>query len=761
MTRAFRRGLVHLGGVLVTACAVLPGPALAQGDAPVVSGTPEGIEEIVVTAQKRAESIQDVPIAITAFTSEDLAASGVTSSDELQRFTPNLTWNAAGGAGASVGLRGIVDINFTTGQVGSVGIVVDEVGLNSPVANTFALLDLERVEVLRGPQVTLYGRSTTGGAINFVTARPEVGGETTGYARATAGRYGQFDVEAAFGLPVGERSALRVALLSASRDGIFENRTLGGDDSNRDRSLLRASFASEPSEALSIFASAHGGRQRGQSLRYKSIGYGLAAEPEVDCGQPRQVGNGCADLSGFVDSADFDLNFSNFPNPVENVDAAGGLLNLAWTPGAVTLTSITAYEQNSLERNEDTDGGPANLLDVSIVADTEQFSQEFRLASNGDGPLRWIGGLFYLRETQDGITTVALRDFDVFIATAYDQTDTIYSGYAQLDYAFGERWSVTLGARYSDETKEGVGTGYAAFDDLVGRGIPPIGQLIDTAAAASFADPSLTAPVPFDQNWRNWGGKVGLNFTPTEDLLLYANVSRGFKGGAINLAAGPVLADPVQADAFARGVDPEELTTYEIGAKVTLADGRMQLNAAAFHNDYRDQQLFILRDGLAFLYNAAESTIDGVELEWQWVPWRGLTIQAGLGYLDAQYDSLETDTGDFSGNRMLQTPEFNASLALRQEWRLAASTLSAQVSASYADEQFYDLPNTLSEDSRTTADARLEWAFGADERFSVALWGKNVGDERFCTNAADLGVQSAQCIVNEPRTYGVTFGGRF
>jgi iron complex outermembrane receptor protein len=183
-------------------------PAYAQAAAgPADTPAEAVIEEIVVTAQKRAESLQNVPIAITAFSAAKLSETGVASSDELQRFTPNLTWNGAGGAGASVGLRGIVDINFTTGQVGSVGIVVDEVGLNSPVANTFALLDLERVEVLRGPQVTLYGRSTTGGAINFISARPEIGGEFKGHASATFGRYDQVDLEAAFGVPLGDRAA--------------------------------------------------------------------------------------------------------------------------------------------------------------------------------------------------------------------------------------------------------------------------------------------------------------------------------------------------------------------------------------------------------------------------------------------------------------------------------------------------------------------------------------------------------------------------
>jgi iron complex outermembrane receptor protein len=719
------------------------------------------LEEVVVTAQKRVESAQDVPIAITAFTADKLASSGIATSNEIQRLTPSLSWNPAGGAGSSVGLRGIVDINFTTGQVGSVGIVVDEVGLNSPVVNTFAMMDLERVEVLRGPQVTLYGRSTTGGAINFITRRPVVGGEADRSVNVTLGNYNHREIEAAFGAPIGDRAAIRVAALASSRDGIFDNKTLGTEDSDRERYLGRMSLSANLTDDLDLFASVHGGRQRGESLRYKQIGYGLPSDPGAPCGKPLVVGNGCADLSGFVDTGNFGENYSNFPRPVEDIDASGGLVNLSWRPGTVTLTSITAYEENSIGRNEDSDGGPANLLDVSIVADTNQFSQEFRLASTDDAPLRWIVGAFYMREQQDGITTVALRDFDVFISTAYDQRDTIYSGYAQLDYDLNDRWSVTLGGRYSSETKDGTGTGLAAFDDLVGRGIPPVGVLIDTAIARSFADPAFTAVVPFDQTWNNAGGKFGINFKATDDALLYASIAQGFKGGAINLAAGPVLANPPEAETFANGVDPETVTTYEVGAKTRMLDGQMQLNVAAFYNDYKNQQLFLLIDGLSALYNAESSTIKGLEAEWQWVPAHGTLLSLNGAYLDAKYDRLVTDAGVFSGNHMVQTPRFSGSATVRQEWGVPGGSIAAELGVAYADKQYFDLANQLAADSRTTTDARLEYVFGEDGAMRTTLWGKNLGDERFCINAADLGVQAAQCIVNEPRTYGVTFSARF
>lgn len=723
-----------------------------------VAGAQAGpqLEEIVVTAQKRAESLQEVPIAITAITDSELTNRGITNSDDVARLVPNLTWTPAGGAGSVVGLRGIVDVNFTTGQVGSVAIVSDDVGLNSPVANTFALMDLERVEVLRGPQVTLYGRSTTGGAINFLSKRPTPGGSVEGYAAASLGNFGTVDLDGAISFPLGERAGLRIAALSNDRDGNVDNRYLGTDDGARRRQAGRMTFVADVTDDFQVFAKIHAGRQRGQSTRYKNIGY-FEPDLETRCpGSPR-VGSGCADAFGFVDTADYSENFSGFPNVIENVDLSGGLLNLTWNRGAFSFTSITAYEENDFSRNEDTDGQPLSFIDVSIDATTRQFTQEFRLASTTDGPFKWLVGAYYLDETQHGITTLAIRLADAFISTAYDQDDTIYSGYGQVDYAFNERWSMTAGVRYSDETKEGLATGLDAFDDLTGRGMPPEGVFIDEAVARSFADPELYAEVPFGKTWGNWGGKIGLNFTPDANTLVYGTVSKSFKGGVFNLAAGPVLADPEQAALFQEGVNPEKLLAYEVGAKMTLLDGRMQVNLAAFYNDYKDQQLYILMGnlGIAFI-NAAAATIKGIEGELRWKPAAGTTITAGAGWLDAHYDELFFNGEDLAGNRMILVPEFNAQLGLRQEWALGPGRLSADIGLTYASSQFFDLLSTLGEGAHTTADARLEYAFGDKGAYRVGLWGRNITDERFTVQAFDLGT-GGQAVPNEPRYYGVSF----
>ena len=726
-----------------------------------LAAEPAPLEEVIVTAQKRPESVQDVPIAITVVTGDMLKNRDIDSSYELQRLVPNLTWNDAGGAGSNVGLRGMVDVNFTTGTVGSVGIIVDEVGINSPVANKVGLMDVDRVEVLRGPQSTLYGRSTTGGAINFNSRRPVPGAAMTGSGSVSGGNYDQLDFDGAISLPVGDRVAFRLAAQSHERGGTFNNLTLGTTDSDWKRQQARLSMVADINDELTAYSTIHGYEQTGQSTRYKSIGYFDPGGSGQRCSAPIRVGNGCADAFGFVDNGNYSDNFSNFPNPIEDVNADGGMLNLKWHRSTMSLTSITAYEQNHFSRNEDTDGTPTNVVDVAIDAKTQQFSQEFRLASEGDGPLRWLLGGFYLDETQNGITSVAVRFADVFIATAYDQQDLIYSGYGQLDYIIDPRWSLTLGVRYSDETKRGTGTGLDAFDSLVARGIPPPGVFINEAVARSFADPAYTAVVPFDKSWQNTGGKLGLDFHPTDRTLLYASISRGFKGGAFNLAAGPVLADPVQAAAFSQGVKPETLWTYEVGSKLTLLDRRLELNLAAFRNDLTDQQLFIIQpDGAVFLLNAAKATVDGVEAEFRWRATAGLTLSGGAGYLHGRYDELDYGGVSLDGNYMLQVPDVTANLNLRQVWPVASGTLALDVGLALMGKQYFDLPNTLSENAHTAVDARVEYAWGTNHATRVALWAKNLTDERYTTNAADIGT-AAQVIPNDPRLYGITLSAEF
>ena len=305
---------------------------------------------------------------------------------------------------------------------------------------------------------------------------------------------------------------------------------------------------------------------------------------------------------------------------------------------------------------------------------------------------------------------------------------------------------------------------------------PPVGTHIDLALARQLAAADFFTLVPFDETWENWGGKLGLNFRPSEDVLLYGSVSRGFKGGTFNFAAaalfpGPpvIVAPPPGAAAFQEGVDPEELTTYEIGFKSELAGGTLQLNGAAFYNDYKDQQVFGFNaDGVLVLRNAAASTGQGVELELRWAPSDGWLIQGGLGYIDAEYDEFVLDDSVTpavvaDGNDLILTPDLNANVLVRRTWAMSSTDFSLQANALYTGEQYFEAENFehTSENAHTVVDLRAGWRFGDSRDYDVALWVRNAGDERFCLNSGTLPWGVAQCSPNEPRTYGVTFGARF
>ena len=387
---------------LAISLSVLPAVGLAEAPA-------SGLEEVVVTAQRRLQSAQDVPIAITAFSADALANLGVKSSDQLATFTPNLTWVPSGAVGASVGIRGVVDTNLTTNQVGSVAIVVDEVSLNSPALNTFPVFDLNRVEVLRGPQVALYGRSTTGGAINFVTNRPEVGGEVNGRVGLSLGNYHDVNFDGAIGAPLGDKAAVRLAVLSDKRDGVYRDPTLGHDVGTKDQQAARLSFAANPTDNFSVFASFFFGRDRSDGPYYKNVG---SRNPDGTACAPASSNPGgpCVDGAGFRDSASFNQVFSDF-QAMQHVDVYGGLVNLKWRINDMSLTSITSIYKNTFQLMEDVDGGPASLSEVHVDAVTKQTAEELRLASEhgADAPVNWIVGAYFFKETQDGLTAQLTR----------------------------------------------------------------------------------------------------------------------------------------------------------------------------------------------------------------------------------------------------------------------------------------------------------------------------------------------------------------
>ena len=770
---------------------------VGAGDLPQAEGN-QGLDEVVVTAQRREQRLQEVPIAITAFSGEGLREAGIQNTDQLASFTPNLTWNQSGSVGSNVGLRGIVDSNITTNQVASVGIVADEVSLNSPVLNTIPLFDIERVEVLRGPQVTLYGRSTTAGAVNLSSRKPKIGDGLIGYVDVSYGNYEALGVEAAVGTDLGETAAIRLSMLHQSRDGVYYNPTLKQDVSDRDRQAYRLSLTFQPSDALTISANLQYGRDRSGGPYFKSAGQRLPSTPSAACTLTTSspgVDN-CVNDMLFKDSADFDQVFANELSR-QHIDLQGGVLNVRYNFGGVSLSSITSYLKNEFELSYDVDGGPLTRGLITNDTVTDQISQEVRLYSSADAArsTNWIVGAYYFEEQQDGVFSLAIREpaaagtppGNMFRSFAWDQDDQIKSVYAQFDWEFAPRWELSLGGRYSDETKSGIGTSrwsvnpgfFATNPDVPVAGTPtwnairgtfPVGTFFSRQLIKTQLNANLVGSTPFGKTWTDFGGKIGLKRRINDDAMIYASYSRGFKGGTFNLLPAVRLTNPAIKSRFMQGVEPETLDTVEVGFKYDLPENNLRLNGAVFWNDYKDQQqtVFDPASNALALANAANATIKGLELEVEWRPTAGLLIQSGLGLLDATYgDFIATPNAplsDFSGQRVIQSSKTSWNGLARHTWSMGGGEFSVQGSFKHFTPYAYVAENIavgtysplVLAPATTLVDARAAYRFANWAGLEVAAWGKNLTDERLCTTNGSTPFGSGQCGPNEPQTYGLS-----
>lgn len=743
-----------LAGVAVCAVAQSTAGAAAR----------EADDVIIVTAQKRAEDIQSVPISMQAFTNEEMSRRGLTSSTEILGLIPNASTNiAAGDSQFNFYIRGVGDSNFHVNSNTAIGVYADEVTLNSPVSWAFPLFDLERVEVLRGPQNTLFGRNTTGGAINYISKKPIIGDGVSGFGRFTGGRYAQLDMEGAVNLPISDEMAVRVAGMVNLRDEIQENKFLGVEGFNKERYAARAQFLWRPTDRFEVLLNGHYGANRGSNHAVKTIGTRDPADPTVPCALPPEewgLGQPCADAGGFVDNDDALEVFANMPDARNDIDSWGGFANISLDFGFATLTSITAYEDNELRRSNDVDGGPHAFFELHQSVDAKQWSQELRLTSPDDTAFRWIVGGLYFAEDAKWVTAARTTGspppvggalpgspaaaFTLVPTTIIDQDDTAVSIYGQSDWDMTDKLTLTVGGRYSWEEKSGFN------DTLIGRGAQyPFGTFLDEAAV-SFDPIALITSTPLEGDWEEWGGRVSLSYDVSDDAMLFASVSRGFKTGGFSAAALQAIIGEA-----ARAVDEETLLTYEGGVKTRYLDGRLLANASVFYNDWKDMQIFsVLLEGgqiLPLLLNIPKAASWGAELELQCEPVDGLMFQGAVGWLDTEVKDATNLPTISEGNMLPNSPHWTANALVRKEWILSESSLfAAQFDMAYVGDQTYDIENKpeFEEEQRTILNARLSYVIG---NLDFGLWGKNLTGKTYCDNIQELrsNTGSIKCLQND------------
>ena len=697
------------------------------------------LEEIIVTAQKREQNLQDIGLTLTAFSGERLQELGFVKSEELAFQTPNLgIRNDLGTSFPIISIRGVSLVDTKANNVSSAAVHIDEVYLGSPALLGLQLFDFERAEILKGPQGTLFGKNTTAGSINFVSRKPT--DEFEGFITGQYGRFEEGRVEGAISGPVNEQLKLRLAGVYETGDGYTTNRLTGNDLGGDNRFALRFLADWSPVENFNILLNVHGGQDNSEvgAFQHRALidlttgglcGSAASSDPLSTAG--------CADFLGYVDSDGdpFEGEF-NIESEFDN-DALGVNATITWDLDTVTITSLSAYDSFTRNHAEDNDASPNRFVDQNYDEEFYNFSQEFRIASDTDNTLSWILGLYYATEDFD-----LWRDADLsallgpggVLSFEGKEDRTALAAFAHTEWQFAPQFRLTAGLRYSDEEKE--------YDYINNN----------------------NHPYPFfgEISFSNVSGRVGLDYILNDDVLLYFSVSKGFKSGG--WPAG-VTQRPVNLIPY----DEEKVIAYEAGLKSVLLSQRLRLNLAGFYYDYSDLQVFafIPQTGappLQVFTNASNAEILGFEGELQWVPTAGLEIQLGIGLLDTEFKDFNSADGtDLSGERLANAPKTNFNGLIRYEYPVTQGGLI------YIQSDFvYESNFSFAIEEQPFVRQEGYWLVNAragyqtvDKKWDFTVWGKNVFDEEYLASAIDAGLGYVRQAWGKPATYGVSASYRW
>lgn len=696
---------------------------------PVVHGA-EGnfvLEELVVTAQKRSQSVQEVPVAISAFSAEMATNVGADTITDVIPLIPGLTGSSSGLATNTWAIRGISSNDFTVGGEASVGVFIDDAYIGRNVLATGAFFDIDRVEVVKGPQGTLFGRNSAAGAISIVTNKPE--NENSFQFGAGVGNEGQQNYNFVGNLAVNDEFAVRVAYHGTQFEGLWEEVT-SGEEGFLDQDAVRVSALWNPSDDFSA--------QLTLNFGDAETNMNGAYNPAIQTIEPGEE---------FPDRVAWST-----PN-FESSETDGVNLRLTWDINeSLTLTSITDTRGFEYNFRQDVDGTANDaLIDAAffigtggVTLDFDQpeinqssFSQEFRL-NGGTEKVDWFVGLNYFNEEVDEITRLNLIDTALGLGllasdeTATEgETDSI-GVYGDVTWAVNDALSLTAGLRWSEDKKDWCTTGSAGIGLVA---VSTIGQVCG------------------DEKWSEVTPRFVADYAITEDVMVYASYSKGYKGGGFNAAAGDFIGGDFIGDTVV-GFDPETIDAYELGLKSTALDGRLQFNAAAYRNDYQDLQVQTATLAGILVTNAAEAETQGVELELNYMPVAGLTLMANYSNLDTEFTE-----GDNQGNVLAFAPESTYSLGASYEMGLGSGSLNWFAIYSWQDDFFYDATNLLAEDDRGLLGAKVTYR-PANERWDLALSAQNLTDEEYTLARADIGLGAA---INRgmPRLWMLSFNAYF
>lgn len=772
-------------GTLCTALAIAAWTASAGAQQ--TAGGNWAIEEVVVTAQKRAQGSQDLGLSVSALTGDALREQGIAQAEDLARFVPNVSaLNVSGGGVPIIIVRGVGLQNFRVNDSPTTALYLDEVYQTSVISANFSLYDLERVELLKGPQGGLYGRNSISGAMQVISNKPYVGEAADGYLNAEYGKYNRRELEGATSFPLGEMAAMRVGgRWEKSDDTQFESLTGGFDHGEADRWAARSLLRLTPADTVDLLFKVHGGADQSELPLLQPVGtfadLGTAADAGLDILNADNIALGsltqtlCPSLLAGRGSngdcvyntgrkpADYGLDGGRYQSAADfggYLDNAwyGASLNAAFILGDYTLTSISAYDTVDYQRNTDLDGLPIEHSHSDYRTEIDSWSQELRLAYDGSDRISWVAGLTYgedeLLENSDlrggeGLLPVAFggaRRVD----QNYEQTTRALALYAHGEWRFSQDWNLVAELRHTNAEKEFAGLQQLDFGD--------------------FETPFITYDDETD--FDNLSGKLALEWTPADNLLYYGSVSEGFKTGGFY---GGFITTPEQLAPY----DEETILAYEIGLKSDWLDGRLRLNGSAFYYDRSDvQQSATDTSGpvaVTRLTNVGDVEVSGAELDLTYQPLQTLTLQLGLGYTDSELVDSDLVSATIPGMpespiEGTNTPNYskvNANFLGRYQRDLGEDLYGrVQLEVSYRSERDLNLVTNpregalLTEPSYTLTNLRAGIGSHLSD-WEIMLFVENLTDERYRTLLRDNGLRGMHTLYGDPRIWGASFTYRW
>lgn len=745
------------------------------------------LEEIIVTAQKREQNVNDVPISISAFSADTLSMRQIEQAPDLAFHVPNMQVSGAfGNAQPVYAIRGVTTADYNANQSSAIGMYIDDAYYGSVFTHGLQMFDTERVEVLRGPQGTLYGKNSTAGSINIHSISPTINTDTEGHLAADLGSYNRRRIDiAAQTTLVADHFSARFALYALEHDGYIDNK-IGEDLTSADDWAGRLSLLWKINDRIAAELKVTKGQKGGRATAPRSEGRIPTA-------------SGGIDFSGYQRSGlDFYESEIDFVGDAE-LDLDSAVLNVSAQFDGAEFVSVTSWSRADYAIAIDVDGSPFILDHNNVLAASESFTQDLRIQSSQASVLTYIAGIYYSDESLDTSTSYRLfgspnilqanpasqafgdllSEYGTLTALMDIKRKSL-AAYGQARWEFGERWGLDMGLRYTQDKDV---LQYANVSRYDGRGLPlgswAPGNITESGlnVDAPFIPPgvisendpgvyttgafTLDSIDDFSNTNNEWTGKLGIDLRWGEATLLFANASRGYRSG--NFLGGAYYIDRGKDGLYA---NPEYVDAYEIGSKYTSANFPLQINTALFYYDYTDMQFVNIVGVVPELENAGGANILGAEFELDYQLTQALKVRWTVGYLDSEYSDLHLADAsgnqvDLAGNQLISAPKWNITGGLDYRWKFVnGNSVTATIDGNFQTAQYFSAYNdkvgygSVSQDNYRVFNGRLMYQ---TDSWQLSLWGKNIFSEKYDSYALGLAAGLGLDIYNRgaPRTIGV------